>query len=115
MISPLDLLIVGAGPSGLATAIAAHQAGLTYEVVEKGALVNSIFHFPRHMTFFTTAELLEIGARADHAENETRDFASPEEAWRAAREGAGEDDRIVVFGSFLTVAGVLREMALDRR
>jgi thioredoxin reductase (NADPH) len=59
--SPLDLLVVGAGPSGLATAIAAHQAGLTYEVVEKGALVNSIFHFPRHMTFFTTAELLEIG------------------------------------------------------
>ena len=61
MTSPLDLLVVGAGPSGLATAIAAHQAGLTYEVVEKGALVNSIFHFPRHMTFFTTAELLEIG------------------------------------------------------
>jgi len=59
--SPLDLLVVGAGPSGLAAAIAAHQAGLTYEVVEKGALVNSIFHFPRHMTFFTTAELLEIG------------------------------------------------------
>jgi len=59
--SPLDLLVVGAGPSGLATAIAAHQAGLDYEVVEKGALVNSIFHFPRHMTFFTTAELLEIG------------------------------------------------------
>ena len=61
MTPPLDLLIVGAGPSGLATAIAAHQAGLLYEVVEKGALVNSIFHFPRHMTFFTTAELLEIG------------------------------------------------------
>jgi thioredoxin reductase (NADPH) len=59
--SPLDLLVVGAGPSGLATAIAAHQAGLRYEVVEKGALVNSIFHFPRHMTFFTTADLLEIG------------------------------------------------------
>src|SRR3982751_4931041 len=57
----LDVLIVGAGPSGLATAIAAHEAGLTYEVVEKGVLVNSIFHFPRHMTFFTTADLLEIG------------------------------------------------------
>ena len=57
----LDVVIVGAGPSGLATAIAAHQAGLAYEVVEKGVLVNSIFHFPRHMTFFTTADLLEIG------------------------------------------------------
>ena len=57
----LDLVIVGAGPSGLATAIAAHQAGLAYQVVEKGVLVNSIFRFPRHMTFFTTADLLEIG------------------------------------------------------
>jgi thioredoxin reductase (NADPH) len=59
--SVLDLLIVGAGPSGLAVAIAAHRAGLDYEVIEKGVLVNSIFHFPRAMTFFTTPDLLEIG------------------------------------------------------
>ena len=57
----LDLLIVGAGPSGLATAIAARQQGLTCEILEKGVLVNSIFHFPAHMVFFTTPELLEIG------------------------------------------------------
>jgi thioredoxin reductase (NADPH) len=57
----LDLIVVGAGPSGLAVAIAAHQAGLTYEVLEKGVLVNSIYHFPAQMTFFTTPELLEIG------------------------------------------------------
>ena len=57
----LDLVIIGAGPSGLATAIAAHEGDLAYEVVEKGVLVNSIFNFPRHMTFFTTADLLEIG------------------------------------------------------
>jgi len=56
-----DLLIVGSGPAGLATAIAAQEAGLDYEVLEKGALVNSIYHFPRHMVFFTTADLLEIG------------------------------------------------------
>jgi thioredoxin reductase (NADPH) len=56
-----DLLIVGAGPAGLATAIAAARAGLDYEVVEKGVLVNSVFHFPRSMVFFTTPELLEIG------------------------------------------------------
>jgi thioredoxin reductase (NADPH) len=56
-----DLLIVGAGPSGLAVAIAAERAGLDYEVIEKGVLVNSIFHFPRAMTFFTTPDLLEIG------------------------------------------------------
>ncbi len=61
MDSILDLIIVGAGPSGLAAAIAAGKAGLRYAVVEKGALVNSIFDFPRNMVFFTTPDLLEIG------------------------------------------------------
>ena len=56
-----DVLIVGAGPSGLATAIAAKQQGLDYLIIEKGILVNSIFNFPTHMVFFTTPELLEIG------------------------------------------------------
>ena len=56
-----DVLIVGAGPSGLATAIAARQRNLDYVIVEKGVLVNSIFNFPMHMVFFTTPELLEIG------------------------------------------------------
>ena len=58
---PLDLLIIGGGPSGLATAIAAARAGLNYLVIEKGVLVNSIFNFPTNMIFFTTPELLEIG------------------------------------------------------
>src|SRR4030095_15690101 len=57
----LDLLIIGAGPSGLATAIAAGQAGLEYVVLAKGVLVNSIYQSPAHMLFFTTPELLEIG------------------------------------------------------
>jgi thioredoxin reductase (NADPH) len=56
-----DLLIIGAGPSGLAAAIAAKQSGLDYQVVEQGVLVNSIFRFPPQMVFFTTPELLEIG------------------------------------------------------
>ena len=56
-----DAVIVGAGPSGLATAIAAKQHGLDYLVLEKGVLVNSVYHFPPHMVFFTTPELLEIG------------------------------------------------------
>jgi bacillithiol disulfide reductase len=56
-----DVLIVGAGPSGLATAISAKQRNLDYVIVEKGILVNSIFNFPTYMVFFTTPELLEIG------------------------------------------------------
>src|SRR5207247_10463618 len=56
-----DLIIVGAGPSGLSAAIAAKQRGLDYQVIEQGALVNSIYHFPPQMVFFTTPELLEIG------------------------------------------------------
>jgi thioredoxin reductase (NADPH) len=56
-----DLIIVGAGPAGLAVAIAAADASLDYEVLEKGLLANSIFHFPPQMTFFTTPDLLEIG------------------------------------------------------
>ena len=56
-----DVIIVGAGPAGMAAAIAAGRRQLDYVVLEKGALVNTIFHFPTHMVFFTTSELLEIG------------------------------------------------------
>src|SRR5262245_36180071 len=56
-----DLIIVGAGPTGLSAAIAAKQRGFDYHVLEQGLLVNSIYHFPPQMVFFTTPELLEIG------------------------------------------------------
>ena len=56
-----DVLIIGAGPAGLATAIAAARGGLDYQVIEKGALVNSLLHYPTEMVFFTTPELMEIG------------------------------------------------------
>ena len=61
MTSIHDLVIVGAGPAGLAAAIAAKEAGLDFRTFEKGVLVNSLFHFPPQMVFFTTPDLLEIG------------------------------------------------------
>ncbi len=57
----LDLIVIGAGPTGLATAIEAHRRGMKYLVLEKGCITNSIYHFPSQMMFFTTPELLEIG------------------------------------------------------
>jgi len=57
----LDVLVIGAGPTGLACAIEAQRAGFNVLVVDKGCLVNSLFNYPANMTFFTTPELLEIG------------------------------------------------------
>jgi len=56
-----DVLVIGAGPTGLACAIEAQKIGLKVIVVDKGCLVNSLFHYPAGMIFFTTPELLEIG------------------------------------------------------
>jgi len=56
-----DIICIGAGPTGLATAIEAVRAGLRTLVIEKGSLCNSIYHYPANMVFFTTPELLEIG------------------------------------------------------
>jgi thioredoxin reductase (NADPH) len=56
-----DVMVVGAGPSGLAAAIGAKKYGLSCLVLEKGGITNSILHFPTQMIFFTTPELLEIG------------------------------------------------------
>ena len=56
-----DVLVIGAGPTGLACAIDAQNAGFSVALVDKGCVCNSIFHYPSNMTFFTTPELLEIG------------------------------------------------------
>lgn len=56
-----DVLVIGAGPTGLACAIDAQRAGFSVVIVDKGCLCNSLFHYPANMTFFTTPELLEIG------------------------------------------------------
>ncbi len=57
----VDLLVIGAGPTGLSCAIEAQRAGFSALLVDKGCLCNSLFHYPANMTFFTTPELLEIG------------------------------------------------------
>lgn len=56
-----DLIIIGGGPIGMACGIEAQKKGLNYLIIEKGALVNSLFNYPLYMTFFSTAERLEIG------------------------------------------------------
>lgn len=56
-----DVIIIGGGPIGLACALEAKQRGLQYLILEKGALVNSLYNYPVNMTFFSTSEKLEIG------------------------------------------------------
>ncbi|WP_345368549.1 YpdA family putative bacillithiol disulfide reductase [Algivirga pacifica] len=57
----LDVLIVGGGPIGMAAGIEAEKKGLSYVILEKGCLVNSLYNYPTNMTFFSTSEKLEIG------------------------------------------------------
>src|SRR5262245_58500705 len=103
-----DVLIIGAGPSGLSAAIAARQRGLDYQVIEQGTLVNSIYHFPPQMVFFTTPELLEIGGIP---------FVSPyekptrAEALRYYRRVVDTFDLQVAFGE--SVVSVSREFSSD--
>jgi thioredoxin reductase (NADPH) len=56
-----DVVIVGAGPTGLACGIELKKQGVSAVLIEKGCVVNSLFHYPQNMVFFTTPELLEIG------------------------------------------------------
>jgi len=56
----LDILIIGAGPIGLNCAIEAQKNNLSYLIIEKGTIVNSLYHYPLYMRFFSTAEKLEI-------------------------------------------------------
>jgi thioredoxin reductase (NADPH) len=57
----LDILIIGGGPIGIACGLAAQKAGLSFLIVEKGCLTNSLYNYPSTMTFFSTSEKLEIG------------------------------------------------------
>ncbi|MDP4213273.1 MAG: YpdA family putative bacillithiol disulfide reductase [Bacteroidota bacterium] len=57
----LDIVVIGGGPIGLACGLEAKKAGLSYLILEKGVLVNSLYHYPANMTFFSTSERIEIG------------------------------------------------------
>jgi thioredoxin reductase (NADPH) len=60
-VNPLDAIVVGAGPTGLACGIELKRRGLNAVLIEKGCVTNSLYHYPTNMVFFTTPELLEIG------------------------------------------------------
>jgi thioredoxin reductase (NADPH) len=60
-VEQFDVIVVGAGPTGLACGIELKQRGLNTVLIEKGCVVNSLYNYPTHMVFFTTPELLEIG------------------------------------------------------
>jgi thioredoxin reductase (NADPH) len=60
-VNQVDALVVGAGPTGLACGIELQQRGIQTVLIEKGCVVNSLYHYPNNMVFFTTPELLEIG------------------------------------------------------
>src|SRR5471030_1241990 len=81
-----DVLVIGAGPTGLACAIDSQQAGCSVVLIDKGCLTNSLFHYPAHMTFFTTPELLEIGNMPFSSPNQKPTRAEALEYYRKVAE-----------------------------
>ena len=64
-----EVIIIGGGPCGLAAAIALQEIGKKPLVIEKGNIVNAIYHYPTHQTFFSSSDKLEIGDVAFITEN----------------------------------------------
>jgi len=60
MNTKFDIVIVGGGPIGIACGLEAKKNGLSYLIIEKGPIVNSLFHYPSNMQFFSSSEKLEI-------------------------------------------------------
>ncbi|HWT46714.1 MAG TPA: YpdA family putative bacillithiol disulfide reductase, partial [Vicinamibacterales bacterium] len=97
-----DVIVIGAGPVGLACAIEAQRAGLTARVIDKGALVNSIVGYPMRMEFFSTPELIEIGGHP-----------FPVQRYKPTREDAIEYYRLVAAREALDIC--LYEPVVDVR
>jgi thioredoxin reductase (NADPH) len=84
-----SVIIIGGGPIGLACALEAKKAGLSYLVLERGSLVNSLYHYPVNMTFFSTSERLEIGGVPFVSNNPKPTRAEALEYYRRVTESAG--------------------------
>ena len=82
-----DVLIIGAGPIGLACGIACVEAGLSYLIIDKGPLVNSLYNYPLNMTFFSTSDRLEIGKVPfiSHSPKPTRRSTDGSRSWSTVR------------------------------
>jgi thioredoxin reductase (NADPH) len=98
-----DVLVIGAGPTGLACAIDAQRAGFSVVLIDKGCLCNSLFHYPAHMTFFTTPELLEIGDMPFSSPNQKPTRSEALEYYRKVAEHYALDVR--QYETVKTVAG----------
>ena len=98
----LDVLVIGAGPVGLACAIEAQRHSLSARVIEKGALVNSIVGYPVNMEFFSTPELIEIGG-----------YPFPVQGYKPTREEAIEYYRGVTAREHLDVRLYERVRTVD--
>ncbi|WP_263383857.1 YpdA family putative bacillithiol disulfide reductase [Granulicella arctica] len=98
-----DLVVIGAGPTGLACAIDAQRAGFSVVLIDKGCLCNSLFHYPAHMTFFTTPELLEIGNMPFSSPNQKPNRNEALEYYRKVAEHYALDVR--QYETVLSVAG----------
>ena len=98
-----DMLVIGAGPTGLACAIEAKRAGFKAVLIDKGCLCNSLFHYPAHMTFFTTPELLEIGDMPFSSPNQKPNRMEALEYYRKVAEHYALDVR--QYETVVSVAG----------
>ncbi len=104
------ITIIGAGPIGLACGIALKQRNLPFRIIDKGCLVNSVFHYPTNMTFFSTSDRLEIGGVPfiSHGTKPTRrealeyyrrvaeSYELPLQLYEEVRDVRGEDGRFTV-------------------
>ncbi len=105
-----NVIIIGGGPIGLACGLEAKKAGLSYVIIEKGTVVNSLYHYPQNMTFFSTSERLEIGGVPFVSNNPKPTRPEALEYYRRVAISAGLN--IHLFEEVKTVAGEANAFAI---